>query len=103
MAEVRWTDQAIEDINNIAEYISKDSLTFARIQTDRFFERVEILETQPLAGRIVPELNDQTIRELVMGNYRIVYLMDSEDTATILTVHHSRRQLSNNPAFEEDK
>lgn len=39
MAEIRWTDQAIEDIENIAEYISKDSLTFAHIQTKRFFER----------------------------------------------------------------
>jgi plasmid stabilization system protein ParE len=69
MAEIRWTDLGIEDINNIAEYISRDSLTFARIQTERFFERAKILETQPLAGRIVPELNQQFTRELVMGNY----------------------------------
>jgi len=72
MAEVRWTDQAIDDIEKIAEYISKDSLTFARIQTERFFERAKILESQPLTGRVVPELNDPSTRELVMGNYRII-------------------------------
>ena len=89
MAEVRWTDLAIDDIENIAEYISKDSLTFARIQTARFFERV------------VPELNDPSTRELVMSNYRIIYHMDSNDIVTILTVHHSQRLLTNNPAFEK--
>ena len=101
MAEVKWTDQAIDDIDNIAEYISNDSQTFARIQTQRFFERVKILESQPLAGRIVPELNDPSTRELVKGNYRIIYHIDSNDVATILTVHHSQRLLSNNPAFEK--
>lgn len=101
MAEIRWTDLAIDDISNIAEYISKDSLTFARIQTERFFKRAKILETQPLAGRIVPELNDQATRELVMANYRIIYHLDSKDKVTILTVHHSQRLLTNNPAFGE--
>lgn len=101
MAEIRWADQAIDDIENIAEYISKDSLTFARIQTERFFEKAKILESQPLIGRIVPELNDPSTRELVMGNYRIIYYMDSNDIVTILTVHHSQRLLTNNPAFEK--
>ena len=101
MAEVRWTDQAIDDIENIAEYISKDSLTFARIQTKRFFERAKILEIHPLTGRIVPELNDPSTRELIMSNYRIIYHMDSNDAVTILTVHHSQRLLRNNPAIEK--
>jgi len=73
MAEVRWTYQAIEDIHNIAEYISKDSMTYSQVQTQRFFKIAKILETQPSARRIVPEFNDQDIRELVMGNYRIIY------------------------------
>ena len=102
MAEVKWTDQAIDNIENIAEYISKDSLTFARIQTARFFERAKILESQPLTGRIVPEINDPSTRELVMGNYRIIYHhMESDDIVTILTVHHSQKLLTNNPAFEK--
>ena len=99
MAEVRWTDLAIDDINNIAEFISKDSLAFAQIQTERFFERAKILETQPLVGRIVPELHDEWIREFVMGNYRLIYLVVSKHIILILTVHHSQRLLSNNPGI----
>ena len=101
MAEVRWTDQALDDIENIAEFISKDSLIFAQIQTERFFERAKILETHPLTGRIVPEINDPSTRELVMGNYRLIYFLDSKSIVTILTVHQSQRLLTNNPAFEK--
>lgn len=101
MAKIVWTDQAIEDINGIAEYIAKDSLRFAQIQTERFFQRAEILQTQPLAGRLVPELRDPGLRELVMQDYRIIYHCKLEDLVTILTVHHSRRLLSNNPGLKK--
>ena len=66
MAEIRWTDQAIEDIENIAEFIAKDSETYARIQVERFFEETEILESFSLSDRIVPELKNETIREIIL-------------------------------------
>lgn len=66
MAEVRWTDQALIDIENIAEFIAKDSETYARIQVERFFEEAQILESFPLSGRIVPELKDKTIESLFL-------------------------------------
>lgn len=43
MAEIRWTDQAIEDIENIAEFIAKDSETYARIQVERFLKKQKFL------------------------------------------------------------
>jgi addiction module RelE/StbE family toxin len=101
MAEIRWTDLAVDDLKRIAEYIAIDSVTFARIQTKRFFDLVTTLETQPLVGRMVPELNDKAIRELVMSNYRIIYLVHSPDSITILTIHHSQRLIANNPAFRK--
>ncbi|MFM7327760.1 MAG: type II toxin-antitoxin system RelE/ParE family toxin [Bacteroidota bacterium] len=54
-----------------------------------------------MSGRIVPERNDQSMRELVMGNYRIIYQVDTESDVRILTVHHGRRLLSNNRTFGE--
>ena len=48
MAEIRWTDLAVDDLNRIAEYIAIDSVTFARIQTKRFFDLITTLETQRL-------------------------------------------------------
>ena len=68
MVEVKWTDQSLTDIENIANYIALNSEKYAKIQVLRIFERVKLLETQPLLGRIVPELNKADIRELVMGN-----------------------------------
>lgn len=102
MAEVNWTEQAIDDVTAIAEYIAQNSFTYARIQTNLFFERANILNKHPNSGRIVPELNIPEVRELVMGNYRIIYRIVSDARVDILTVHHSHRLLSNNPIFEKD-
>jgi addiction module RelE/StbE family toxin len=100
MVKIIWTDLSLDDIDSIAEYISKDSLKYAKIQVQRFFNRVELLKKHPTAGRIVPELEDRSIRELIMGNYRIIYKIQSKERIDILTVHHSHRMLQNNPAIK---
>ena len=100
MVEIKWTLQSVDDIENIAEFISKDSERYAQIQVQRFFEAVEILETNPRIGRVVPEFNNEIIRELILGDYRIIYHIVSESLIDILTVHHSKRLLSNNPFFK---
>ncbi len=102
MDKVRWTDQAVDDIENIAEFISKDSVKYSKIQVKRFFDITRILEKQNKFGRIVPEINNDLIREIIQGNYRIIYRIVSDNQIDIITVHHSRRQLSNNPAFNEE-
>ena len=63
MVEIKWTTQAIDDLNNIAEFISKDSRKYARLFIEKIFDRSEILITHPKSGRIVPEVKDQNIRE----------------------------------------
>ncbi len=95
MVTIIWIDQAIEDVNTIAEYISKDSVKYASIMVDKLFKRVEILVSYPKAGRVVPETNNENIRELIEGNYRVIYEIISEQRIEILTVHHSARQLTN--------
>jgi toxin ParE1/3/4 len=65
MDKIRWTDQAIDDIENIAEFISKDSNKYAKIQVQRFFDVTGILEKQNRFGRIVPEINNDRIREII--------------------------------------
>ena len=93
MACLNWTDLAIDDMINIAEFISKDSVKYSGIQIKRIRERARLLKTQPLLGRIVPEIKDDTIRELILGNYRIIYRIISENRIDILTVHHSAKLL----------
>jgi len=56
MAEIIWTEQALEEIENIAEFISKDSFKYAKIQVQLFFDTVELISNQPEIERIVPEI-----------------------------------------------
>lgn len=99
--EIKWTIPALDDVESIAEFIAHDSKHFASIQIEKFFLRAEILADYPLSGRIVPEAGDTTIRELIEGNYRIIYRVVSEARIDILTIHQSQRLLSNNPLFKK--
>jgi toxin ParE1/3/4 len=92
MAQVRWTSQAVDDIESIAEYISQDSIHYASLFVSDILAAVEHLEDFPQIGRIVPELNDLSIREIILGDYRIVYRLRQE-IAEVLTVFHGGRLL----------
>ena len=93
MVRLIWTDQAIADLGAIGDYIAKSSERYAKLTVKNLFDRTEILKSHPLAGRIVPEKNDEGIRELIEGNYRIIYEVISADQINILTVYHSARDL----------
>ena len=92
MARLRWTPQAIEDIEAICAYIERDSPVYARIFASRTVDRISSLESFPKAGRIVPESDREDVREIIDGNYRIIYRL-LHDEVQILTVHHSARLL----------
>ena len=64
MAEVRWTLQATDDLDSIAQFISKDSPQYARLFVSDVFQAAERLSEFPKSGRIVPELNDPVVREV---------------------------------------
>lgn len=93
MVEINWTEQSLDDINNIAEFIAKDSVKYANIQVELFFERTRILKTMQLSGKIVPETNKTKIRELNSGNYRIIYKIVNKQRIDILTIHNGYRLL----------
>jgi len=92
MVNIIWTEYAIEDLRSIHEYISKDSKRYADRFVEKLMERVDQLENFPKSGRIVPEFNSATLRELIEGNYRIIYKISGNQIA-ITRVHHSARQL----------
>jgi toxin ParE1/3/4 len=100
MAEVNWSKQALQDIDNIAEFIAKDSEHYAKLQVQRFFDAAKVLEKQPSSGKIVPEKQDPSVREILLGSYRIIYRMVSNEQVDVITVHHSKRLLANNPAIK---
>lgn len=94
MVQINWTHQSISDLKSIAEYISKDSKTYAKLQIIRIKQRTKILHSQIYSGKIVPEMNKQHTRELIEGNYRIIYKVVNISRIDILTVHHSARDLT---------
>ena len=89
MAQVNWTDQAKEDLHNIIDYIALQSETYAKIQAQRIFDKVDLLENMPYIGRVVPELIRNDYRELIIGSYRVVYHLIDDNSLDIIAVHHS--------------
>lgn len=87
--KVLWTPQAIEDLKTIARFISMDNPQAARRHADKFKRRAESLCKFPNRGRIVPEIGREDVRELIEGNYRIVYRVRKEavDVLTIFEGH----------------
>lgn len=94
MVRVNWTRVAVEDLKSISDYISKDSVSYAKLQVLRLKSKTHLLETNPMLGKIVAELENDRYRELIEGSYRIIYKVVSVDRVDILTIHHAARDLT---------
>lgn len=89
---ILWTDAARQDLLDIGDYIALRSPEVAERFASELFGRTAILSTAPRAGRMVPEFGNEDIRELIHGNYRIVYRIVN-DTIQILAVFEGHRLL----------
>lgn len=90
MASVRWTVGARADLREIVDYISQDSVTYAAALAGRIVTNVGRLRRYPRLGRVVPEYQDRSLRELIVGNYRVVYRLQGQGVAVLAIVHGSR-------------
>ena len=91
MAEVAWRPQALRDLEAIEAYYEEVAPDFAPLFVTGAFEAAARLSDLPYVGRVVPEIGEESIRELVYRQYRIIYVV-ADDSAEILTVYHSARQ-----------
>ncbi|MCG2711963.1 MAG: type II toxin-antitoxin system RelE/ParE family toxin [Candidatus Omnitrophica bacterium] len=89
MGGLKWTAQAVEDMEAICEFIAKDSIPYSRLFAKDVLQAVKRLDNFPKSGRIVPEISNKNIREIIMGNYRIIYKI-KYNIVEILTVYHYR-------------
>lgn len=92
MAEVVWTEPALQQLDAIAEYIALDKPVAARHLVKTVFDKVERLEDFPQSGRIPPELPNSVYRELVVPPCRIFYREDKK-RVLVLYVMREERQL----------
>ena len=89
---VHWTNNAIEHLANIYEYIALNSPTYAKQMVDRITRRSAQIGDQPFSGRKVPEHQADDIRELIENPYRIIYRI-KQDQIDVLAVVHGVRLL----------
>ncbi|MBI2917714.1 MAG: type II toxin-antitoxin system RelE/ParE family toxin [Chloroflexi bacterium] len=90
MTRVIWAPSAVQDVEAIREYVGRDSPHYADLVVERIVATVGRLEDNPRSGRIVPELGDESVREVIHGNYRIVYRL-RHDVVEIAAVFHGAR------------
>jgi toxin ParE1/3/4 len=102
MASVIWTFQAQLDMAEIAEYHDQKSEKYSKFLVNRFLQCGEQLEKFPFMGRVLPEINLKSIREIIVDNYRMIYAVPSSDKVNILAVRHSSIPLGNFPIEIDD-
>lgn len=89
---VIWSQQAVADLRSIHDFIARDSRYYAKKVVHDIREMVDELNGLPKMGRIVPELNEEDVRELFLYSYRIIYEIKDE-VIFVLAVVHQRRNL----------
>ncbi|CAH6803457.1 Type II toxin-antitoxin system RelE/ParE family toxin [Vibrio chagasii] len=92
MAEVIWSEPALSDLNEIAEYIALENLVAAKQLVQNVFDQVERLSDFPESGRLPPELEHLNYREVVVNPCRVFYKLEG-DKVYILFVMRSERDL----------
>ena len=93
MAQVIWTEPALSDLNEIAEYIALDNIAVAKQLVQQVFSAVERLEDHPKSGRCPPELERKSRhREVIVGPCQIFYRVEKEKVY-ILYVMRGEREL----------
>ncbi len=92
MARLIWSPEAADDLEEICEYIARDSEHYARVFAGQVIELVKKIADYPRAGRVVPEYGRADLRERILQNYRIVYRVKT-DTVEIAAIVHGARLL----------
>ena len=90
MTPVRWTPQALEDLEAFRAYVARDAVQYAALLVERLFSAVDRREMFPESGRNIPEFQRPDMRDVSLGSYRIVDRLHA-DRAVMLTVFHGAR------------
>jgi addiction module RelE/StbE family toxin len=92
MARIIWSPRAADDLEEICEFIARDSRQYASIVAQRILDAIERVAAMPESGSIVPEHNRRDLRECFVHHYRIIYRLRG-NAIEIVVVRHSARQL----------
>ena len=101
MAGVRWSLQAVQDLEEICNYLAQSSAHYAGVFAQRVMSIIESIPLNPRSGSIVPEYDRDDLRERFLHNYRIIYRLRLE-VVEIVTITHGARLLSPYLLREDD-
>ena len=101
MARIIWTESVLQDLDQIADYISLDKPTAASRFVQRVFDQVEQLASHPKSGSSPNELNGTLYRQLVIPPVRIFY-REQDDTVFIIYIMRGERFFRRNDLLERD-
>ena len=90
--QIRWSPKAVADLEAICDYIGSDSPHYAAIFARHILSAVRPLATFPKMGRVVPEYEDDALREIIHHGYRIVYRV-GPDAVEIAAICHGAKPL----------
>jgi len=90
MGKVIWAPSALDDVNSIAEYIARDSVDQATLFVARLLEVTDRLQEFPFSGRVIPEIGNQSCREIIYRPYRIMYRLEGNEVWITGVVHGAR-------------
>lgn len=91
--KIIWSPLAQHKLNDIADFIAQDKPGAALNWVESVLDQVENLASFPNSGRDVPELKNEQYKELIIGNYRVVYKI-LEKEIHILTIRNFKQLLS---------
>ena len=94
--KIKWSPKAASNIEDISNYIAKDSEYYATLFAKRIIFIVNDLPEFPQAGRIVPECNNENLREKIYENYRVVYrIKKTAGFIEVVAICHGAKPLNN--------
>lgn len=88
--EVSWSPEATDDLESIAEYIARDSEFYARAVVSEVLKVARSIGSFPLIGRMVPEIENEAIRERFVYSYRLVYRIEKSSILIVAVIHGKR-------------
>lgn len=94
MASISWTVAARDDLREVVEYIQIDSPAHAAATAERILHAVDRLSDFPKLGRVVPEYDNEAVREVIVGSYRVMYLLHQQQVDIFALIQGSQDVLN---------
>jgi len=91
---VIWTDPAKKNLRDILDYIRQSSPYYTEKVREEIVKKSETLSTFPTRGRVVPEFENENVREIFVYSYRLIFEIETDRTS-ILAVIHGKMDLEN--------